>query len=367
MNIDRNSPVPQYFQLESWLEEQIDQGVYTQDDKIPTEEELVNMTGLSRPTIRHAIQNLVNKGYVVRKRKLGTFVSRKINEPTRQNIIGILVNFYKSGYAMELIRGAGDESAKNNYSIILCNTDDSYVNANMHAERLLEHNVSGVIVVPTAAADDKNRMLVQKFLRKDIKVVVADRQIPDLEIDNVITDNFQGAYNITNYLISKGHRKIAISTTTLFNTSRERLAGYKQALKDANIPVDPTFIFTNNERFTEKTYYEYARLILSHARKITAVFSGDDRMAGAIYSEAKKLKIKIPDDISLVGYDDLPYSYTPFFELTTVHQPIYEMGQKCMALLMDRINNNNNNYQQIILESYLSEKRSVLPLNNYRK
>ena len=367
MIIDKTSPVPQYYQLETWLEEQIHQGVYEQNDKIPTEDEFANITGLARTTICHAIQNLVNKGYLIRKRRLGTFVNKRIFESQRQNIVAILVNIYKSGYAMEMVRGACDQTATNNYSIILCNTDDSCLNADAHADRLIEQNVSGVIFVPTAASDAKNITILEKLLSKGIKVVIADRKWPGLKVDNVVTDNFHGAYNITNYLIDKGHRKIAITMTNLLNPSRERLAGYKQALRDAAIPIDPSIIFANNERFSEKFYYEYARLVLHNRKKISAVFAGDDRMAYAIYAVAKNMNIDIPKDISLVGYDDIPGSDTQFFELTTVHQPIYEMGKKCMNLLMERIDGRTDNYQHIVLESYLSERRSVLPAGYYKK
>ncbi len=367
MNIDKNSPVPQYYQLETWLEEQIDQGIFREDEKIPTEEELARMTGLSRPTIRHAIQNLVNKGYLSRKRRLGTFVNKRFLKPSTQNILGILVNFYKSGYASELIRGAGDASTKENYSLVLCNTDDSYVMADMHIDRLLEQGIRGVVFVPTAASDEKNTLLVEKLLRKDVKVVIADRHIPGVDIDNVITDNFWGAYNITNYLISKGHHKIAIPITTLFNTARERLEGYKQALKDANIPVNPSLIFLNNERFTDTSYYEYATLVLNTRNKFSSIFASDDKMAHIFFSVARQMNIRIPEDISLVGYDDLPCSSPEFFDLTTVHQPIYEMGQKSTEILLSRINGSNEKTQQLTLKSYLAERRSVLPQKYYKR
>ena len=360
MIINKNSPIPQYFQLQTWIKEQIEQGDFKENDKILTEEEFAKITGLARPTIRQAIQNLVNEGYLVRKRGLGTFVLKQTFESNRQNIVGVLVNFIGSGYAYELLRGSGDEAARNNFSIILGNTDDSYIMANLHADRFIEHNVSGIIFVPTAASDEKNRLIVEKFLRKKIPVVIADRQIPDLEIDNVITDNFNGAYNITKYLITNGHRRIAITISTAMNTARERLAGYKKALSDANIPIDPALVFTSNERFNEELCIEYAKIILAPKQKISAIFAGDDRTAYLIHSVAQKMGVKIPEDISLVGYDDFPINGSYALELTTVHQPIREMGQKCMELLLARIQGRTEPPQQIILKSFLSEKRSVL-------
>lgn len=363
MIINKNSPIPLYFQLQTWIEEQIEQGNFKENEKIPTEEEFTKITGLTRPTIRQALQNLVNQGYLSRKRGLGTFVSKPTFETTRQNIVGILVNFVGSGYAYELIRGAGDEAAKHNFSILLGNTDDSYTKADFHADRFIEHNVGGVIFVPTAASEDKNRNLAEKLMRKKISVVIADRQIPGLETDNVITDNFRGAYEITKYLITMGHQKIAILSHIAHDTARQRLAGYKRALKDANIHIDPSIIFTNHERFHEKHCKEYVKIILAKRDKFTAIFSGDDRTAYLINSVAQNIGVKIPENLSIVGYDDFPNNNSHPLNLTTVHQPIREMGQKGMELLMARIEGKTEAPQQLILKSYLSERRSVLRIN----
>ncbi len=214
MLIDKNSPVPQYFQFQSWLIDQIEQGIFKPNDRIPTEEECMQMTGLARSTIRQAIRNLVVQGFLCRKRRLGTFVTMPPDVSGKVNIIGILVHDIRSGYAPEFLRGAGDEAARNNFSIILCNTDDLYSQAEFHSQRLIHHGVRGVIFMPTVAPDEKNRHLLQQFKRHSIPVVMVDRKIPDTNIDSVTTDNFQGAYRLTSLLIRYGHRRIAILLST---------------------------------------------------------------------------------------------------------------------------------------------------------
>jgi DNA-binding LacI/PurR family transcriptional regulator len=190
--IDRNSPVPQYFQLQTWLIEQIELGVFKPQDKIPTEAELGELTGLARATIRQAVQNLVNMGYLDRKKRLGTFVIDRRTDLDKKTIIGMILPDIRSGYAPELARGAEDEAAKNKHSLILCNTDDLFASAEFHADRLIDHPVSGVIFVPIAAPDEKNRLIVQKLNRNDIPVILVDRAIPNLDVDHITTDNFQG-------------------------------------------------------------------------------------------------------------------------------------------------------------------------------
>ncbi|MFQ5603006.1 MAG: GntR family transcriptional regulator [bacterium] len=364
MIIDKNSPIPQYFQLQTWLIEQIEKGVIKPNEKIPTEEELVQMTGLARATIRQAVQNLVNLGYLSRQRRLGTFVINREENREKQTIVGVLVPDIRSGYAPELARGAGDEAAKNKHSLILCNTDDSYVRADFHAERLIEHHVSGVIFVPTASTDDQNRTILEKFTRNNIQVVIADREIPQTQSDFVTTNNFDGGYEVTDYLIRNGHRKIAVVLSRLYNTEAKRLAGYKYALEKHGIPIDSSIVIADKTPYVEKHFRESVRTILRKAGDITAVFTGNDRIAYLFYSEAHEMGLSIPDDISLVGYDDLPFINSHPTALTTMHQPIYEMGQESMKLIMARIKGESIAPQKIVLKSHLVERSSVLQLVN---
>ncbi len=359
MIIDRNSPIPQYFQLQTWLIEQIDQGVFRPDDKIPTEAEIKQMTGLARATIRQAIQNLVNMGYLTRKKRLGTFVLHPHADKSKRTIIGILLPDIRTGYAPVLARGAEDESSKNGHSLILCNTDDLYVKADFHVNRLIENNVSGVVFVPTAADDYKNHQIVEKLTIKNIPVVLADRIIKGENIDYVTTDNFNGAYKLTKYLIQNGHIRIAITLSDRFSTERDRLAGYIKAHEDHNISLDPEIIKIYSGPYAEKPYEQYARSLLKQKNRVTAIFAGYDRIAYVIYSVAEEMNISIPDDISLVGYDDLQPTCAHTISLTTMHQPIYEIGQESMKLVLNRIKGSIRKPQKIVLKSTLIERDSV--------
>lgn len=364
MIIDRNSPIPQYFQLQSWLIEQIEQGLFKPHDKIPTEEEITQLTGLARATIRQAIQNLVAMGYLYRKRRLGTFVLSQSAEASKNTMVGVLVHDIRSGYAPEFMRGVGDEAARHNFSIILCNTDDLFSRAEFHANQLIRHGVTGLIFMPTAATPEKNLQLIEKFHQKNIPVVLADREIPGNVHDIVTTDNFQGAYDLTCFLLNKGHRRIAITLSTLFSSERARLAGYKQALIDHQIVPVSSLQFTIDERFIEKQYEHYAKIILAERKNYSAIIAGNDPIAYILYNTAIELGIAIPDELSLAGYDDLSFSSAHPMELTTVHQPIYEMGQESMKLLLQRIHNGTGAPQSIVLKSHLVERRSVQPVTS---
>ena len=357
MIVDKSSPIPSYFQLQTWLKEQIQQGIFKLNDKIPTEEELVQLTGLARATVRQAIQNLSNMGYLVRKKGLGTFVTIPQVNPEKQVIIGIIVPDIRSGYAPELARGAEDEAAKNKHSLILCSSDDLFVKAEFHANRLIENNVSGVIFVPTSSSDNKNKLIIQRFREKNIPVVLADRTIPNIEADFVTTDNFEGAYTITNYLISKGHRKIAFIYSNIFSTERLRFEGYKKALEESGIPFDQNIVISHSGPYNEEQFSKYAVSILKLKKKITAIFAGHDRIALTFYLAAREMGLSFPEDLSIVGYDDLNLE---MISLTTMHQPIYEMGVESMKLINARIKGTAEKQKSVVLNSFLVERESVL-------
>lgn len=356
MIVDKNSPIPQYFQLQTWLAEQIQEGIFKPQDRIPTEEELVQLTGLARATVRQAIQNLANMGYLTRKKGLGTFVTIPQLSQQKQTIVGIIVPDIRAGYAPELARGVEDKAAKSKHSLMVCSSDDLFIKAEYHANRLIENSVSGVIYVPTASPDAKNKMIVQKFRERNIPVVLADRSIPNLEIDLVTTDNLDGAYKITTYLISKGHRKIAFVFSNIVSTERLRFEGYKKALGDNGISFDPSIVVSHPGPFNDVQFSKYAQSILRQRKKITAIFAAHDRIAFTFYAVAKEVGISFPEDLSIVGYDDLNFHTVP---LTTMHQPIYEMGEESMKLIGTRIRGSKEGPRSIVLASYLVERSSV--------
>ena len=356
MIVDKNSPVPQYFQLQTWLAEQIQEGIFKPQDRIPTEEELTQLTGLARATVRQALQNLVGLGYLTRKKGLGTFVTIPQVSSQKQTIVGIIVPDIRSGYAPELARGVEDKAAKSKHSLMVCSSDDLFIKAEFHANRLIENSVSGVIYIPTASPDAKNKMIVQKFKERNIPVVLADRSIPNLEIDHVTTDNLDGAYKLTTYLIGKGHSKIAFVFSNIVTTERLRFDGYRKALTDHGIQYDPSIVVSHPGPFSDEQFTKYAQTILKQRKKISAIFAAHDRIAYTFYSVGRLMGVSFPDDLSIVGYDDLHSHNIP---LTTMHQPIYEMGEESMKLISARIRGSKEGPKSVVLASYMIERDSV--------
>lgn len=354
--INDKSPVPKYFQLQTWLQDRIEQGYYATNEKIPTEIELVKLSGLSRATVRQALRNLEQDGYIVRKKRVGSFVLKTEKDTKNIPTVGILIPDIRSGYAPILARGAEDEATKNNISLILCNTDDLLSQAKYHIDRLINLKVSGVIYVPVAASDKDNLKIIKKLKRKNIPVVLADRGIQDSEIDIVTTNNFEGSRQIAQHLINEGHERIAFLSNKLYSTERLRYDGFISKMKEANINQDPAITILDKGAFNVNRYLSHVHKILKNKKKFTAVYAGHDRIALLFYSAAKNMGLSVPEDFSLVGYDNMPLTT---ISLTTMHQPIYEMGQESVRLIIARINNENSNIKNIILNSTLIKRTSV--------
>ncbi len=354
--INDKSPVPKYFQLQTWLQDRIEQGYYATNEKIPTEIELVKLSGLSRATVRQALRNLEQDGYIFRKKRVGSFVLKIEKDTKNIPTVGILIPDIRSGYAPILARGAEDEATKNNISLILCNTDDLLSQAKYHIDRLINLKVSGVIYVPVAASDKDNLQIIKKLKRKNIPVVLADRGIQDSEIDIVTTNNFEGSRQIAQHLINEGHERIAFLSNKLYSTERLRYDGFISKMKEANINQDPAITILDKGAFNVNRYLTHVHKILKNKKKFTAVYAGHDRIALLFYSAAKNMGLSVPEDFSLVGYDNMPLTT---ISLTTMHQPIYEMGQESVRLVIARINNENSNIKNIILNSTLIKRSSV--------
>jgi LacI family transcriptional regulator len=192
--------------------------------------------------------------------------------------------------------------------------------------------VDGVIFIASSSQTES----LQTLIKDRIPVVVADREIPDLDVDRVLVDNFQGGYEATKYLLYLGHRRIGcITGPSDITPSAERIKGYKQALADADIPLDEDLIVKSNFQF------EGGKVAMSQLLALdpqpTAVFICNDAMAIGAMGIAQSSGLHVPQDISIVGFDDIVQASASWPPLTTIAQPIEEMATITTNLLIQNI------------------------------
>jgi LacI family transcriptional regulator len=252
----------------------------------------------------------------------------------RTKTIGLIIPDNTNPYFAEVARGIEDACYERGYSVILCNSDRKMEKEINYLELLMEKGVDGIAFV--SVGDDKKATDI--FGKKRVPKVLLDREIPGLQIDSVLVDNQLGGYLATEYLIKLGHRRIAcITGPSKLSSSLEREVGYNNALRNSDIILDKLLIQSGT--FHSDSGYEGVRKLLTKDNPPTAIFACNDLIAiGAMYG-ANEMGYKVPEDISIIGFDDISLASFMTPRLTTITQPKYEIGKTAAGLLIERIKN----------------------------
>jgi len=243
--------------------------------------------------------------------------------------IALVLTDITNPFFTTLARGVEDAASKNGFTVMFSNTDESVAEEAEHINTLLQKQVDGVLLVPAGSSSETITFIQER----GTPLVVLDRRVPGVLVDTVRCDSLPGAYEVTRHLIELGHRRIAMLSGPLeISTSADRAAGYRRAMQEAGIAIDPQWL--RYGMFTQRSGYELARDILPLTPRPTAVFAGNNFIAIGAYTALREAGLRIPQDISLVTFDDLPAPLVlePF--LTTVDQPAYEMGYQATQLLL---------------------------------
>jgi LacI family transcriptional regulator len=250
---------------------------------------------------------------------------------TRQTkTIGLVIPDIANPFFPELARGAEDKASEAGYNIIYCNTDDDVEKEEKYINMLSEKMVDGIVFTHSA----KRVEGVSPIDRGNIPVILIDR---DLESSNVkgkvLVDNVEGAYKGVKHLIDRGYRQIAfISGALTSNTAKDRLAGYKKALEEGGIEYNPSYVKAG--QYKTEWGLKATQQLLEEGISFDAVFCGNDLIAISVMKALKSRGYRIPEDIGIVGFDDIYMASIVEPGLTTVKQPNYEMGYKAVELLI---------------------------------
>ncbi|GAP14954.1 transcriptional regulator, LacI family [Longilinea arvoryzae] len=269
--------------------------------------------------------------------------------------IGLVVPDASNLFFADVARKIEDIGFQQGYSVILCNSDNNPGKQSRYINTLLAKQVDGVIFISSGSEPDDLMRLVEN----NIPVVVADRDVPLELADVVLLDNEQAGYDATKHLINLGHRFIAcITGPNHLAPSMQRFEGYKRCLKENGIDFDPKLIEMGDFRFPSGE--EAMQRLLSSSSRATAVFVLNDMMAIGAMSAAHKAGLSIPKDISIIGFDDIEIDAAITPALTTMAQPIEEMAQYAMNLLIEHLVGKKHELnQRIILTSRLIKRDST--------
>jgi LacI family transcriptional regulator len=266
----------------------------------------------------------------------------------RSNLIGVLVPALSNDYISEILRGIDEELAKSNYNLILYTTHRHQGKESTYVATIMNGGADGLLlVVPLISTP-----YLDALRQQDFPYVLIDQSDKAEKSPIVNGTNRQGAYEATRYLIELGHRRIGfISGLIGLNSATERLEGYSAALSDHGIPLRNAFIAKGN--FGERGGYAAAQKLLELAEAPTAIFAANDLSAFGAIEAIRQHGLRIPEDISVIGFDDIPQASLVYPKLTTVRQPLAQIGREAVTMLLEYIENPAQGMRQVTLETQL--------------
>ncbi|MGC9064858.1 MAG: LacI family DNA-binding transcriptional regulator [bacterium] len=299
---------------------------------------MAERTGVSTATVSRA---LYNTGYVnpeTRKKiiqvaeELGYERYKEVKaSKERTNLAGVIVSDITNPFFTQVVRGIEDVLSVVGYSLLLCNADENIEKEANYLRVLQNKKVDGIILAPTGG----DHKIIRGIIDRGIPLILIDRLIDGLEADGVIIDNISGAYEGVLHLIYEGYTRIGIITGPLeVMTARERLEGYKKALTEARIDFDENLV--ENGGYTQEGGYRAVKRLIERA-KPDAFFITNNVMTTGVLLALKEMNIKIPEEIGIVGFDDLEWAPLIDPPLTTISQPIYTIGSTSAQLLLRKL------------------------------
>ncbi len=308
---------------------------------------VINNSGYASPQTRHRVEAaILELGY------LPNIIARSLRSK-RTNTLALVITDITNPFFTAIARGVEDTASDAGFTVIYCNTDESVDEEAKYLQLLMQKQVDGILLVPARSSSRS----IELINEQGTPVVIVDRRIPTLDADVVRSDSVDGAYKLIRLLIDQGHRRIAVlSGPQGVSTAEDRVIGYRKAMAEAGI-ADDRWVFYG--AYNHASGYEMAKQALTQMPRPTAFFAANNFIANGALNALREAGLKVPEDISLVSFDDLPPSWLVEPFLTVAAQSPYEMGCKATQLLLDRIRGEApEEYQEILLPIELVVRRS---------
>lgn len=276
----------------------------------------------------------------------------------KTNMIGMIIPDITNPFFPAVVRGAEDVAFANGQRLILCNTDNDHQKEIAHLNELRTYLPLGLIVIPCDFSELTEQ--ADSYRRAGAAVVCIDRKPRDWVGDTVTVANVSGAYHAVEHLVRLGHTRIAMISGPLHLTNaQDRLKGFRKALKAARITVQSEYL--KETAFSKAGGHSSAMELLRMSPAPTAIFAGNDLIALGVLQAIRECGLHCPQDVSLVGFDDLDIASMTNPPLFTVYQPGYELGATAMRLLLDRVADWAAPPRQVVLPTELRMRESVAP------
>ena len=335
---------------------------------MPTIRDVARLAGVAPITVSRVINN---SGYISDETQervkaaitqLG-YVPNTLARSLRSrqtSMLALVLTDITNPFWTTVARGVEDAASDAGFNLILCNTDESDEEQDRYLHALLQKQVDGVLLVPAHNRPEP----VQFIRRQNVPVVILDRRLEGQATDVVRCDSTTGAHELTSLLVSLGHCQIAALVGPQgVSTAEDRALGYRQALQEASLPCKVDQVIYGE--FTIESGYAMTCQALALNPQPTALFAGNNFIAIGALKALRDAGLRVPEDVAVVGFDDLPATMVVEPFLTVAAQPAYEMGKRATELLLARLAGRApEGYQEIILPTELIVRRSSGPHRN---
>jgi LacI family transcriptional regulator len=332
---------------------------------MPTMRDVADQAKVSISTVSHVINNTRFVDPETRLRVVSAIetlgyrpnsVARSLRRRETATL-GLLVPDAANPFFAEAARAVEDAGFAEGYSVILCNSDGSEEKEVTYLNVLLSKQVDGLILMSLGSSLNA----LQLALDADVPVIVVDRELDDARADQILIDNEQGGNLAGQYLTKLGHRQIAcICGPTTLALGVGRLKGFRRALEEARVSLPPEAIAYGDFQYSSGE--TAMQTLLTRDLKFTALFAANDMMAFGAISVLNRSGLRVPDDVSVIGFDDIPLSQGWLPSLTTIAQPTPDLGRLSIQALLARIRSPSKPRIRIILPTRLVERASCRPL-----
>jgi LacI family transcriptional regulator len=327
---------------------------------LPTIVDVANRAGVAAITVSRVVNDSGPVSLKVRARveqaiaEIGyvpNSVARSLRNK-RTDTIALVLTDMTNPYFTTVARGVEDAASDAGMMLIICNTDERDADEQRYVQMLLERRVDGIVLVPAGSG----AVAIKQSRLHGTPLVVLDRRLRERVADVVRGDSKGGALDLGRLLIALGHRVTAVLTgPRAVSTADDRAAGFRQAMSEAG--QTPPRVYRG--AFTIESGREMAREAMAARPRPTALFAANNFIAIGVLQTLDDMNVRVPEDIAVVGFDDLPPAMVAFPFLTVAAQPAYEMGQRGVAMLLGRLGaGSTQRFHEVVLPTRLVVRRS---------
>jgi DNA-binding LacI/PurR family transcriptional regulator len=365
---DRTNPLPLYIQIREDIRGQIESGMLPPGHRLLFERELAEQYGVSSVTVKRALRDLADEGLLVRIKRKGTFVSPRTSgrsvsagSSPRTKTLALIIPDIEDLFISEIYRGVADAARQGGYRVSIVSSDREVQKEAENIREVGKRGEEGAVIFPNWGRANAEQVFELK--RAKFPFVLVNRYFRDIQTDYVVADNRAGACEAVEHLIRLGHRRIGCIGWVESTAVDDRLTGYRLALGRHGIPCDEKLVRSILDDGSDKYAgiepasggYQEMRRLLQLKPRPTAVFAVSDRLAVGAMRAITEAGLRIPDDVALVGFDDVRYAAD--LDLTTVAQPAFETGKKATEILIHRIEQGEDRdierFRQVVLPAKL--------------